>query len=66
MAQGKRVGFLVDLGFIHQGSGKVSLRSSTGLVNQGDLDAEAASIEDDIEDIDFWAIIAFGLAIRFG
>lgn len=65
VARGGRVAFLVDLGFIRQGSGEVSLRSSTGLVNQGDLDAEAASIEDDIEDIDFWPIVSFGLAIRF-
>jgi len=66
VAHGKRIGFLVDLGFIHQGGGMVSLSSSTGLVSQGDLDAEAAVIEDDIGDIDFWPIISFGLAIRFG
>ncbi len=66
VARGKRVGFLVDLGFIRQGGGEVSLSSSTGLVDQGDLDAEAAKIEDDIEDYDFWPIISFGLSIRFG
>ncbi len=66
VARGRRVGFLVDLGFIHQGGGKVSLSTSTGLVPQSDLDAEAAAIEDDIEDFDFWPILSFGLAIRFG
>ena len=66
VARGRRFGFLVDLGFIYQGGGKVSLSSSTGLIPQSDLDAEAAAIEDDIEDFDFWPIISFGLAIRFG
>ena len=26
----------------------------------------AAAIEDDIKDFDFWPILSFGLAIRFG
>jgi hypothetical protein len=66
VAKGRRFGFLVDLGFIHQGAGNVTLSSSTGLVSQSDLDAEAAAIEDDIQDYDFWPIVSFGLAIRFG
>lgn len=66
VAEGRRFGFLVDLGFILQGSGKVGLSTSTGLVPQSDLDAEAAIIEDDISDFDFWPVLSFGLAIRFG
>ena len=66
VASGRRFGFLVDIGFIHQGSGQVGLSSSTGLIPQSDLDAEAAIIEDDISDFDFWPILSFGLAIRFG
>lgn len=61
----KRLGFLVDLGFLKQGSGDVTLVSSTGLVAQDDLDAEVAEIEDDIKDYDFWPVLSFGLAIRF-
>jgi hypothetical protein len=64
VARGHRVGFLCDLGVVKQGSGKVTLASSTGLVSEADLAAEAASIEDDIKDFDFWPVISFGLAIR--
>jgi hypothetical protein len=65
IAKGKRFGFLFDLGLVKQGSGQVSLTSSTGLVDPADLAAEAAEIEEDIEDYDFWPVISFGLAIRF-
>lgn len=64
VAKGRRLGFLVDLGFIHQGGGQVMLNASAGGVPQSDLDAEAASIENDISDVDFWPIISFGMAIR--
>lgn len=60
----KRVGFLFDVGALMQGSGEVSL-SSTGTVDQDDLDKEAAEIEDDIEAVSVWPVISLGLAIRF-
>jgi hypothetical protein len=65
IAKGKRFGFLCDLGVVRQGSGDVTLSSSTGLVDPADLAAEIASIEEDIEDYEFWPVISFGLAIRF-
>lgn len=60
-----RVGFLADIGVLAQGSGSVSLTSSTGLINPADLQAEIDEIEADIEDFDLWPVISFGLAIRF-
>lgn len=62
---GDRVGFLFDAGVVHQGSGEVSLVSSTGLIPQDDLDKEIAEIEDDIQDYEYWPVISFGLVIRF-
>jgi hypothetical protein len=61
----KRLGFLVDLGALKQGSGDVTVSSSTGLIAEEDLEAEAAEIEEDIESYEFWPVLSFGLAIRF-
>lgn len=65
VARGGRVGFLFDLGLVKQGSGDVTLVSTSSAVSQADLDAEAAQIEADVEDYDIWPVISFGLAIRF-
>jgi hypothetical protein len=65
LAGGKRLAFLFDLGVLRQGSGDVSLSSSTGLIDPADLEAEIAEIESDIEDYDLWPVVSFGLAIRF-
>jgi hypothetical protein len=61
----RRVGFLFDLGVVSQGSGDVTLSSSTGIVDPADLEAEAARIEEDIEDYELWPVLSVGLAIRF-
>lgn len=61
-----RVRFVADLGVLFQGSGKVdSLTASGGGVSQGDLEAEIATIEDEIADYDWWPVVNLGLAIRF-
>lgn len=65
VARGKRFGFLCDIGAIWQGSGDVTLASTSGLVDPDDLAAEAEEIEEDIEDFEIWPVITFGLAIRF-
>jgi len=65
VARGKRLGFLCDLGVIRQGAGDVTLNSTTGLVDPNDLEAEAAELEDDIEDYEFWPVISIGMSIRF-
>jgi len=65
VAKGKRIGFLFDAGLLLQGSGDVTLGSSTGLVSFVDLEAEIQEIEAGIEDYDFWPVLSFGLAIRF-
>src|SRR5262245_29717787 len=59
-----RVKFLFDLGVLDQGSGEVSLTSSTGLVQQSDLDQEIQDIEDDIGDYTLWPVLAFGVSFR--
>lgn len=59
-----RVKFLFDLGVIDQGSGDVSLSSSTGLVPQSDLDKEIQEIEDDIKDYTLWPVLALGISFR--
>ena len=61
----KRLGFLFDLGVVRQGAGDVTLTSSTGIVAPEDLEAEAARIEEDIEEYELWPVVSFGLAIRF-
>lgn len=65
VAGGKRLGFLCDLGIIHQGSGNVTLRSSRNVVTSSDLEQESEEIEKDIEDYRYWPVVSFGLAIRF-
>ena len=65
VARGKRVGFLADIGIVWQGSGEVSLSSTTGLVDPDDLAAEASQIEDDISDYEWWPVLSLGMSIRF-
>lgn len=65
IARGKRLGFLCDLGVIRQGAGDVTLSSTAGLVDPADLEAEAADIEDDIKDYEYWPVVSFGMSIRF-
>ena len=61
----KKLGFLFDLGVVSQGAGDVTLSSSTGIVEPADLEAEAARIEEDIEDYELWPVVSVGLVIRF-
>jgi hypothetical protein len=62
----KRLRFVLDGGLLFQGSGNVvDYSASGGGVSQDDLNIEAAQIEDDISDVDFWPILNVGLAFRF-
>jgi hypothetical protein len=61
----KKIGFLADLGVLDQGAGDVALTATSPDVDQDDLDAEAAEIEEDIEDYDLWPVVSLGLAFRF-
>lgn len=65
VAQGRRLGFVFDLGVLRQGSGDVSLRATNGGVGDADLEQEAREIEDDIDGYDLWPVISAGVAIRF-
>lgn len=60
----RRFRFLFDLGVLDQGSGDVSLSSSTGLVQESDLEQEIQEIEEDIEDYKLWPVIALGFSFR--
>ncbi len=63
-----RFGFLFDAGVLFQGSPDLSLvRSSTVIVPglDQDIQLELDEIEDDVESLEFWPVISFGLAIRF-
>ncbi len=66
-AQHGALKFVFDLGAV-LGRGKVSL-SATGAANnpqlQSDLDAEIASIQDDVHKVPLYPVISFGLAYRF-
>ena len=53
----KRLRFVLDAGILFSGSASIdNLTASAGGVSQEDLDKEAAKIEDDISDADFWPI----------
>ncbi len=60
-----RVKFVLDVGVLMQGSGKVTLASSTGLVSSSDLRQEESDIEDDISDFKFWPVLDLGISFRF-
>ena len=59
-----RVRFLLDVGLLRQGSGTVSLRSSTGAVTSTDLQKEERKIESDIGDYQWWPVLALGISFR--
>ncbi len=59
------VSFFITAGVLFQGSPSVTLTESTGLVPQGDLDAEAAQIEDDASNYEYYPVVALGLTISF-
>ena len=59
-----RVKFLLDLGILEQGSGQVTLTSSTGLVSQSDLDKEVQQVQDDIKDYKLYPVLSLGISIR--
>ncbi len=63
-----RLGFLFDVGALIQGSPELSLVRSSTIIVPGldqDIQLELDEIEDDVESLEFWPVISFGLAIRF-
>jgi hypothetical protein len=60
----KRVRFAFDLGVLQQGSGDVSISSSSRLVSSDDLRQEEADLEDDIDNYKLWPVIALGISFR--
>lgn len=59
------VGLSLDVGVFYQGSPDVTLTESTGTVSAADLAAEAAQIEDDLGDFEFYPVVTLGVHIRF-
>ncbi|ANM30030.1 hypothetical protein ABI59_11285 [Acidobacteria bacterium Mor1] len=65
LVRGRRFGFVFDAGLVFQDAGDVTLASSTGLIDPGDLELERLDLQDDADDLESWPVISFGLAIRF-
>jgi ethanolamine utilization microcompartment shell protein EutS len=59
-----RVRFVLDVGALLQGTGAVTLSSSTGLVSQDDLAKEEQDLEDDLDDLSFYPVLALGISFR--
>jgi hypothetical protein len=59
------VSFFLTAGVLFQGGPSVALTESTGTVLQQFLDAEAAQIEDDASNYEYYPVVAIGLTISF-
>jgi len=59
-----RVRFILDVGVLSQGSGDITLASSSPLVDPADLRMEEENAEEDIKDYDLYPVIAFGISFR--
>ena len=68
VAKGRgRLGFVFDVGFLVQGTPEVSLARSSMIANpalDADIQREENEIENEIDGMEFWPVISFGLAIR--
>ncbi|GAB4350399.1 MAG: hypothetical protein Kow006_13150 [Gammaproteobacteria bacterium] len=56
---------IADIGLLHQGSPDVTLRDETGTVSSADLDAEAAELENELEDFDLYPVLGIGISYSF-
>jgi hypothetical protein len=65
VGKGSPIGVNFELGVVKQGKADVTLRSSSGLVSQADLDREAQDAEEDLSDFDTYPVISLGLSYRF-
>lgn len=59
-----RVRFLLDVGALLQGKAQATLTSSTGLVSQADLAKEEQELEDDLDNLSFYPVVALGISFR--
>jgi hypothetical protein len=59
------VSFFITAGVLFQGSPSVTLTESSGLASPADLAAEAAQIEDDASNYEYYPVVAIGLTISF-
>ncbi len=65
----RKVSFTFDIGIVFQGSPDVALSSDSSLADvpsfQRDLERERAELEDDIHNLKYYPVIAFGVTYRF-
>ena len=59
------ISFFVTAGVLLQGSPSVTITESTGLIGVADLALEAAQIEDDASNYQYYPVIAVGVMIKF-
>ena len=59
------VSFFATAGVLFQGGPSVVLTESSGLASPGDLAAEAAQIEDDASNYEYYPVVAIGVTISF-
>lgn len=65
VAGAKGFGLNFEIGAVFQGAPDVELSSSSGLVDQDDLDREAREIEDDLDNFKVYPVVSFGVSYRF-
>ena len=64
----KKLGFLLELGAIYQGSPKVDLSISGPIATQAflnDLQAEEDSLQEDLDNFEYYPVLAVGLNYRY-
>lgn len=59
------ISFFATAGVLFQGGPSVSITTDNVLIPQADLDAEAAQIEADASNFEYYPVIAAGITIRF-
>jgi len=59
-----RVRFLLDVGALLQGKAEATLTSSSGLVSPDDLAQEEQELEDDLDNLSFYPVVAVGISFR--
>jgi hypothetical protein len=59
-----RVRFLLDVGALLQGKAEATLTSSSGLVSPDDLAQEEQELEDDLDNLSFYPVVALGISFR--
>ena len=65
VSSAKGLTFAADAGVLLQGDPKIALTESTGTVSQSDIDAEIASVRDDVDALKNLPVISLGVVYNF-